>query len=198
MQSQRRHSPAAERNRAPILEALHPLLPPSGTVLEVASGTGQHVAWFAAALPMLTWQPSDVDASGFSSIRDYTVDIGNVLAPIELDVIRSPWPLGRADAIYCANMIHIAPWAACEGLFAGAGSVLDAGSQLHLYGPFKRGGQHTADSNRAFDQNLRERDHRWGIRDLDAVAALADDAGLHHSRTADMPANNLLVSFTRR
>ena len=200
MDNSLRHSPAAERNREPILEQLRPRLPESGVVLEIASGTGQHVAWFASALPTLRWQPSDLDAALFPSVGGYVAAAGidNVLDPVELDVTRQPWSIDSADAIYCANMIHIAPWEACEGLIAGAGQLLDPGSMLHLYGPFRRDGRHTAPSNEAFDASLRARDPRWGIRDLELVVDLAANAGLETAGAVEMPANNLFVSFARR
>ncbi|MEM1174925.1 MAG: DUF938 domain-containing protein [Pseudomonadota bacterium] len=200
MPSTLRHSPAAERNREPILAALRARLPASGTVLEIASGTGQHIAWFAAALPMLRWQPSDVDASGFASVTGYAAAAGvdNVLAPLHLDVTHHPWPLTSVDAIYCANMIHIAPWEACNGLLTGAGRALSSGSMLHVYGPFLRKDKATVPSNAAFDRSLRDRDERWGIRDLEAVIERAAGAGLDHLDTVEMPANNLFVSFARR
>ncbi len=195
-----RHSPAAERNREPILAELRRRLPASGTVLEIASGTGQHVAFFATALPDLDWQPSDMDSGAFSSVVGYAAAAGvsNVRPPMLLDVTRLPWPLASADAVYCANMIHIAPWEACLGLLAGAGQVLGSGGMLHVYGPFKRNGDHTAPSNEAFDQSLKARDARWGIRDLEVVAERADAAGLVHVSSVELPANNLLVSFARR
>ncbi len=140
------HSPAAERNRQPILDQLAGKLPASGTVLEVASGSGQHVAWFAAALPQLEWQPSDIDDRLFESVRARinASGLGNVAAPIELDVTHRPWPVTQADAVLCINMIHIAPWDATLGLLEGAATVLSSGSMLHLYGPFSQAGQHTA------------------------------------------------------
>ncbi len=192
------HSPAAERNRQPILEQLQRVLPASGTVLEIASGSGQHIAYFAAALPHLEWQPTDLDPAA-ESIRGYVSQAGltNVRGPLQLDVTRHPWPAERADAVFCANMIHVAPWEATPGLLRGAAKLLSPGAMLHLYGPFMRGGRHSAPSNAAFDAELRERDPSWGVRDLDRVAAHAADAGFGPPEAVEMPANNLFVCFQR-
>jgi len=174
-------------------------LPPAGLVLEVASGTGQHVVFFAGALPALTWQPSDPSPAHLDSIRAWTTASGvaNVAAPITLDVERWPWPVTRADAILNINMIHIAPWSAAGALFEGAARVLPPSGVLYLYGPFKRGGQHTAESNQRFDERLRAEDPRWGVRDVDEVSALAADAGFGPPEVVAMPANNLSVVFRR-
>ena len=195
----RRHAPAAERNRGPILDVLRRVLPARGTVLEIASGTGQHVAHFAAALPALTWQPSDRDDADFASIVAWCRHAGasNALPPVVLDVTHEPWPVARLDAIYNANMIHISPWQTCLGLLRGAGQHLAADGVLVLYGPYKLGGTHTAPSNAAFDADLRARDPSWGVRDLEAVGEVAAEHGLAlHERVA-MPANNLAVIFRR-
>ncbi|MEM6293169.1 MAG: DUF938 domain-containing protein [Myxococcota bacterium] len=194
----RLHAPAAERNAAPILERLRTLLPASGTVLEVASGTGQHVATFAAALPKLTFVPSEPDPDKHDSIRAWTEGLGNVEPPRGLDVTAQPWPVDAVDAIFCANMIHIAPSEATTGLLRGAGQILTPGSMLVLYGPFRVGGQHTASSNAAFDASLQARDPRWGVRDLDAVTAEAATFGLEPGSVIEMPANNKIVTFVRR
>jgi len=195
--------PATQRNREPILMVLqHDVLPATGLVLEIASGSGEHAVYFAARLPHLTWQPSDPDPALRASIaawRDDPEDGAtppNLRAPLALDVTNSPWPIDHADAIFCANMIHIAPWDATLGLFAGAARVLGAGP-LALYGPFKRDGQHTAPSNESFDASLRARDERWGVRDIDAVAAVAATHGFALRARHSMPANNLLVVFDR-
>jgi len=195
----RRHAPAAERNRGPILDVLRRVLPPRGTVLEIASGTGQHVAHFASGLPALVWQPSDRDDEGFASIAAWCVHAGaaNALPPIVLDVTHAPWPVATVDAIVCANMIHIAPWEACLGLLRGAGRHLADAGVLVLYGPFMIGGVHTASSNAAFDADLRARDPRWGVRDLDDVAAVARENGLTLDERVAMPANNRTVVFRR-
>jgi SAM-dependent methyltransferase len=190
---------AAERNREPILGVLRRVLPPTGVVLEIASGAGQHVAHFAKALPSLTWQPTDPDAAARDSIRAWIAHetLTNVRDPIPLDVTRPPWPVPQADAIVCINMIHIAPWTAAEGLMRGAGRVLPPGGLLYLYGPYRRGGQHTAPSNAAFDAGLRAQNPAWGVRDLEAVAALAAAQGLGEPLILEMPANNLSLVFRK-
>lgn len=196
-----RFSAAAERNQEPILTVLQRVFPRTGLVLEIASGTGQHVVHFAAALPELTWQPSDADADAHASIRAYLAASGglaNVRAPIELDVCQLPWPVARADALLCINMIHIAPWAATEALFTGAGAVLAQGAVLLLYGPYRRFGRHTAPSNEVFDAQLRARDPAWGVRDLEVVLELAVEHGLELAELVEMPANNLSVVLHRR
>ena len=193
----RLHAPATQRNRGPILEVLMRLLPADGTVLEIASGTGEHAAWFAQHLRPLVWQPSDADPEMRASIDAHARAQGvrTIQPAIELDVRRTPWPIRRADAIVCINLIHIAPWAAAEGLFAGAAGVLPQGAPLLLYGPFKRAGQHTSESNARFDASLRASDPSWGVRDLDDVDALAAAYGLQPREVVEMPANNLLVAY---
>lgn len=196
----RQQAPAAARNRAPILEVLRRILPAEGTVLELASGTGEHVVHFAQALPGLTFQPSDPGAAARASIAGWiaATGVGNVLPPVALDAAARPWPVTAADAILCINMIHISPWAATQGLMAGAAALLSPGAPLYLYGAYKRGGRHTAPSNEAFDRDLRARDPSWGVRDLEAVAALAAAHGFGPPEVVDMPANNLSVVFRRR
>ncbi|UDM52418.1 DUF938 domain-containing protein [Cupriavidus sp. MP-37] len=191
----RRMAPATERNREPILAVLRQVLPASGTVLEIASGTGQHAVHFAAALPGITWQPSDPDAAARASIAAWTAHAGlaNVRAPLALDVCRQPWGIDAADAVVCINMIHIAPWAAAEALFAGAGKLLGPGGVLFLYGPYRRGGAHTAPSNAAFDAQLRATDPDWGVRDMEAVIALGAAQGLRCDEPVPMPANNFCL-----
>jgi SAM-dependent methyltransferase len=193
-----RHAPATLRNREPILAVLRGVLPPSGIVLEIASGTGEHAAFLAAALPALAWQPSDPDPVARSSIAAHVAAAGldNVRPPLALDATQ-PWPDIAADAVVCVNMIHIAPWEAAEGLVRGAAAALPAGGPLYLYGPFKRAGRHTADGNAAFDQMLRAQDSRWGVRDLEAVAGLAAAHGFGAPEVVEMPANNLSVTFRR-
>jgi SAM-dependent methyltransferase len=191
-----RHAPATLRNREPILAVLRRVLPPSGTVLEVASGTGEHAAFLAAALPALVWQPSDPDPAARASIAAHAAAVGNIRPPLALDATQ-PWPELAADAVVCVNMIHIAPWEAAEGLMRGVAAVLPAGGPLYLYGPFKRAGRHTAESNAAFDRMLRAQDPRWGVRDLEAVADLAATHGFGTPEVIDMPANNLSVTFRR-
>ncbi|MDQ0139958.1 DUF938 domain-containing protein [Cupriavidus necator] len=191
----RRMAPATERNREPILAVLRQVLPARGTVLEIASGTGQHAVHFAAALPGLTWQPSDPDEAARASIAAWTTHAGlaNVRAPLALDVCRQPWGIDAADAVVCINMIHIAPWAAAEALLAGAGKLLGAGGVLFLYGPYRRGGAHTAPSNAAFDAQLRATDPDWGVRDMEAVIALGAAQGLRCDDPVPMPANNFCL-----
>jgi SAM-dependent methyltransferase len=193
-------SPSAERNAGPIVAVLKRTLPSAGLVLEIASGTGQHVAHFAQALPKLTWQPSDPDEAMRASIRRWVSaeHLGNVREPLDLDVSRTPWPPIRADAIVCINMIHVAPWAATTALFAGAANcVIDEGV-LFLYGPYRRLGRHTAPSNAAFDSELRSTNPAWGVRDLEAVGAVAADAGFDLVETIEMPANNFSLVFHKR
>ena len=200
-------SPAAERNKQPILAQLQRTLPASGTALEIASGTGQHVAWFAAALPGWTWQPTDAQEDGFSTITAHTQGAGlrNVRAPLTLDVLSPAWrqasspPLGDTlfDAIYCANMLHIAPWATCAALMQGAALRLAPGGQLITYGPYLEGDVPTSAGNLAFDLSLRNSNPAWGLRRREDVEAAAQQAGLVlHARHA-MPANNLLLVLGR-
>ncbi|MDB5368437.1 MAG: SAM-dependent methyltransferase [Rhodospirillales bacterium] len=192
-------SPAALRNRDPILAVLRRVLPASGTVLEIASGSGEHAIHFAAALPSITWQPSDVadDARRSVAAHARTARLPNLLAPIELDVTEPVWRLDRADAIVSINMIHIAPWQAAEGLIAGAERILPCGAPLVLYGPFRETGRITAPSNEAFDASLKSRNAAWGLRQLDEVIQLAASHGLRFVERVEMPANNLCVLFRR-
>lgn len=195
----RREAPAAARNRQPILDVLTPRLPAQGLVLEVASGSGEHIVHFAEALPDLVFQPSDPSPEARASIDDWvqTLALGNVRPALALDAAGDVWPLERADAVLCCNMIHIAPWEAAVGLIAGAGRLLSSGGTLYLYGPYRRGGRHTAPSNEAFDLDLRRRDAAWGVRDLEAVASLAEARGFGVPEIIDMPANNLSLVFKR-
>lgn len=195
----KQHAPAAERNREPILEVLSDCLPASGLVLEIAGGTGEHAVWFAERLPGLTWQPSDPDPSALASIAAWVAEAGleNLRPPIRIDVREGDWGIAAADAIVCINMIHISPWAATEGLLDGAARLLPAGAPLYLYGPYRRGGAHTAESNEAFDQSLRARNPEWGVRDLEAVTEAAAVRGLSFERAVPMPANNLSVILRR-
>lgn len=197
MSDPRLQSPAAARNRDAILAVLRRALPPQGLLLEIASGTGEHAAHFAAALPALTFQPTDPEPERRASIDAWCAGLANVRPALALDATAPDWPLARADAIFCANMIHIAPWAACEGLFAGAGRVLPPGAPLVLYGPYRVGGRDTSPGNTAFDADLRARNPAWGIRDLEAVTALAARSGFGPPETEAMPANNLTVIFRR-
>ena len=194
----RRFAPATERNRDPIAEVLGGVLPARGRVLEVASGTGEHVVHFAARFPEIVWQPSDPDPGALASIAAWKAEAGlaNVLEPIRLDAAE-PWPAVEADAILCINMVHISPWAATEGLMRGAKAVLKPGAPLILYGPYRRAGVPTAPSNEAFDASLRARDPEWGLRTVEAVAAEALAQGLELERLVEMPANNLTLAFRK-
>ena len=219
----RESAPAAERNKQPILEVLARVLPAKGHVLEIASGTGQHVAHFAKGLPHLTFQPSEVDADRHASIVAWIAHekLTNVLPPIAFDVTRLPWPLssstsakrtligdpagfpptrerpGAPDAIVCLNMIHISPWEATQALMRGAGEILPPNGVLVTYGPYRRNGAHTAPSNEAFDASLKARDPQWGVRDMEAVAGEASKAGLALEETVPMPANNFTLVFRK-
>ena len=195
----KRHAPATARNRQPILDVLQPRLPAEGVVLEIASGSGEHIVHFAAALPGLVFQPSDPSAEARASIDDWVQGegLGNVRAALALDAALDVWPIERADAVLCCNMIHIAPWEAAVGLISGAARLLAEGGILYLYGPYRRGGRHTAPSNEAFDRDLRQRNPAWGVRDLEAVAALAAAQGFTSPEIVDMPANNLSLLFKR-
>lgn len=197
---QARHAPATERNQRPILDVLRRVLPPHGVVLEVASGTGQHAVAFAAALPGVTWQPTDADPTALDSIRAWAAgaSLTNLAPPLPLDAASAhAWPLARADAVVCINMIHIAPWEACQGLMRGAGAVLPEDGVLVLYGPYRLDGRHTAPSNAAFEDWLKAQDPRFGVRDLDAVRAEAAANGLTLAEIVEMPANNLIVVFRK-
>ena len=194
-----RSASAAERNKGPILEVLSRVLPASGTVLEIASGTGQHAVHFARALPALEWQPSDPDEAARRSISAWIAqeELPNLRVPLDLDVRAWPWPVDEACAIVCINMIHISPWLAAETLVRGAGQLLVEGGVLFLYGPYRRGGRHTAPSNEAFDEQLRAQDPAWGVRDLEAVESLATVEGFKLQEVVPMPANNLSVVFRK-
>jgi SAM-dependent methyltransferase len=187
------------RNREPILAVLKRVLPPAGLVVEVASGSGEHAVFFAKGLPALTWQPTDPDAGALASIAAHraAAPTPNLLAPLRLDVTAEHWPVARADAVVCNNMIHIAPWAVSEGLIAGASRLLPAGGVLYLYGPYRIGGCHTAPSNQDFDTWLRAQNAAWGIRDLAEVTDLAARHGFALAETVPMPSNNLSVIFRR-
>ncbi|WP_458095073.1 DUF938 domain-containing protein [Roseomonas sp. WA12] len=194
----RRHAPAAARNRDPILATLRPLLPARGLVLEIASGTGEHAAHLAAALPHLTFQPSDPDSASRASIDAWCAGLPNIRSALALDAATPDWPIAAADAVLCINMIHIAPWPATPGLMQGAAARLPPGAPLLLYGPFRRNGRHTAPSNAAFDESLRARNPEWGVRDLETVAATAAEHGFSAPDIHEMPANNLILAFRRR
>lgn len=199
----RRHMPATLRNREAILAVLQEgVLPRQGLLLEIASGSGEHAAFMAPQLSPLVWQPTDYDAGNLPSIDAYAADSNadNIRPAIRLDVTQSPWPVSACDALLCCNMIHIAPWAAAEGLFSGAAAIMAASSRapLILYGPFRRHGAHTAPSNAAFDDSLQSRNPLWGVRCLDTeVVPLAQRTGFALERVVEMPANNLTVIFRK-
>jgi SAM-dependent methyltransferase len=195
----KRHAPAAARNAEPIGDVLERVLPERGLVLDVASGTGQHAVAFARRLPGLAWQPSDADPEALASIRAWAEEarLPNLRAPIVLDAAAPRWPIEAADAIVCINMVHIAPWAAAEGLFAGAGRLLPAAGVLCTYGPYRFGGAFTAPSNAEFDASLRARDPDWGVRDVVDLEAAARAHGLALVETVARPANNHVLVFRR-
>ena len=192
-------APAAERNREPILEVLRRVMPATGTVLEIASGTGQHAVFFSERLPQLRWQPSDPATDALRSIQALVSEEAreNLLAPIDLDVRSEPWPIARADAMLCINMIHISPWEVSEALFEGAQRVLSADAPLVTYGPYRVHGRHTAPSNAAFDESLRSRDPRWGVRDIDELSALATRTSFSLDESVLLPANNMTLVWRR-
>jgi SAM-dependent methyltransferase len=196
----RRTSPSAARNRDPILDVLRRVLPASGLVLEIASGTGEHAVHFAANLPGVEWQPSDPDADSRRSIAAWRAGAGlrNLREPLALDAAAADWPVERADGIVCINMLHISPWEATVGLMTGAGRRLPPGGPLVIYGPFRQPGVATAPSNEAFDDSLRARNAAWGLRDTAEVAALAAAHGLDLVEIVAMPANNLTLVIQRR
>lgn len=191
--------PSAQRNVGPIVEAVSPLLPESGLVLEIASGGGYHSAVLADANPHLTWQPTDPDFEALDRIGQTVVDaaLPNLKEPIRLDAQSEAWPVEAAAAMLCCNMIHIAPWSATEGLFKGAGRVLSPGGVMFLYGPFKIDGAHTAPSNESFQQWLTDQNPEWGVRDAGDVDGLARANGLTLEQTTEMPANNLLRVYLK-
>lgn len=193
-------SPAAERNKQPILDVLRQVLPERGNALEIASGTGQHLVWFASSLPHWTWQPTDAQPGALNTIAARVAQQGltHVRAPLLLDVMAARWlpDDARFDAIYCANMLHIAPWATCAALMRGSARHLAPGGALITYGPYLEDGVPTSAGNLAFDQNLRAQNPAWGIRRREDVALEAARAGLQLSARHAMPANNLLLVWT--
>lgn len=195
----KRIAPHVARTAGPIIEILRDVLPASGLVLEIASGTGEHVLHFARAFPGLDFQPSDPDPLALASINAWRADgPPNLLPPLKLDARQAGWPVERADAILCINMVHISPWSATKGLLGGAGKLLSTGAPLYLYGAYRRRGVPTAPSNEAFDESLKARNPEWGLRDLEDVIAEAEANGLVLDRVVEMPANNLSVLFRRR
>lgn len=195
----RRHAPATLRNREPILDVLRGILPASGLVLELASGSGEHIAHFARQLPGLSWQPSDPSPQARQSIAAWIgeEDLSNVLPPVEINAEQDIWPVTSAAAILCINMIHISPWEATVGLMRGAGDILPQGGLLYLYGPYRRDDRPLEPGNAAFDLDLHTRDARWGLRRLEDVASCAALHGLTCIKVVDMPANNLSVIFRK-
>ena len=193
----RRYAPAAARNRDPLWAVLGPRLPSYGRVLEIASGTGEHVTAFAAQRPDLTWLPSDPDADMRASIDAHVAarELFNVPPAMDLDVTWWPWNVKPVDAVVCINMLHISPWNATESLLAGTAEVLNTGGRLFIYGPFKRAGYHVSESNARFDASLRARDRHWGVRDIDDVTAVAQEHNLALEDVVEMPANNQTLIF---
>jgi hypothetical protein len=197
MSDARQHAPATERNREPILAVLREVLPATGLVLEVASGTGEHAVHFAAALPGLIWQPSDPTSEARASIAAWGGEAGltNVLEPLALDAAAPDWPIARADAVLCINMVHISPWQATVGLFEGCSRVLSQDAPIVLYGPYLETDVETAPSNLAFDRSLRERNPAWGLRNVAEVDRLAREHGFARTDRYAMPANNLMLVY---
>lgn len=195
----RLHSPAAERNRGPILAQLQRLLPPTGQALEIASGSGQHAAHFARALPGWRWLPSDADAAAAASVAAWCRDLPNVLPALQLDVMGSAWPGVplQLDLIFCANLLHIAPWPICAALMQGAARHLAPAGLLLTYGPYRFDDEPLAPGNQAFDADLRARNPAWGLRRLADLAQQAHDAGLQLRERVSMPANNTLLVWMR-
>jgi hypothetical protein len=196
----KRFAPATVRNRDAIAAVLAEVLPQTGAVLEIASGTGEHIVHFAGIFSKLSWQPSDQEAAGLASISAWTAESGlsNIRQPVRIDASEGEWPAVAANAILCINMLHIAPWTAAQGLFAGAARLLSTGEPLYLYGPFREVGVPTAESNETFDASLKSRNPTWGLRQLEDVVALAEKNGLELERRIGMPANNLSLVFRRK
>lgn len=199
LQDMKFSSPSALRNREPIWNVLQTILPENGTMLEIASGSGEHAIHYAARLPDLIWQPSDPSDKARASIKAWSdeEELENLLPPLDIDVTSEIWPIDHADAMLAINMVHISPWAATVGLMKGAGRLLPSGGSLTLYGPYKQEGREFVQSNVEFDAWLRNQNSDWGIRQLEDVADLAKQSGLSLSSVVDMPANNLCVIFKR-
>lgn len=195
----KKYAPATLRNRDSILNVLEHTLPKNGLVLEIASGSGEHAAYFAPRLQGLTWQPSAPNPESRDSIRCWAGETQNhnLLTPLDLNVLVNPWPVQYADAIVCINLLHISPWAVTKGLIAGAARTLRVGGILFIYGPFKIDGKHTSMSNQVFHESLIVRDAQWGIRDLSKVIFEAKTQGLKHTERIQMPANNQSIIFER-
>ena len=199
MSDPRRSAPHVARNAEPIADVLADILPARGLVLEVASGTGEHVVHFARTFTQLLWQPSDAEPAALRSIEAWRAEAGlfNLLPPVSIDARAAEWPVARADALLAINMVHISPWSATAGLMRGAGRLLAEGAPLYLYGAYRRAGVPTAPSNEAFDESLRARNPEWGLRDVDEVVAEAERHGVALDRMVEMPANNLSLVFRR-
>lgn len=199
VEEDRRTAPHVARNTGPILDVLRGILPDEGLVLEIASGSGEHALAFARAFPNLLWQPTDADPVSLRSVDAWRTGEGapNLLAPVPLDAASEHWPVERADAILCINMVHISPWAATEGLLRGAGRMLGSGCPLYLYGAYRQQDVETAPSNEAFDQSLKARNPEWGVRNLEDVVAEAERNSLKLDSVVPMPANNLSVVFRK-
>jgi SAM-dependent methyltransferase len=194
----RRTAPATQRNRDAIAGVLNETLPDTGNILEIASGTGEHIAYFAQLFPTLNWQPSDPDPAALASILAWSAetDCTNLRTPLEIDAA-ADWDIHYADAVICINMVHISPWSATLGLLRNAARILPAGAPLFLYGPYRQHGRPTAPSNEDFDESLKSKDPKWGLRYVEDVAHEASDVGLVFDRLIEMPANNLSLIFRR-
>ncbi|HEY9706086.1 MAG TPA: DUF938 domain-containing protein [Allocoleopsis sp.] len=203
MTDRRKYAPACERNKTPILEVLKRVLPNSGTILEIASGTGQHAVFFASQLPGIKWQPSDINHEAIASINSWIEheQLTNIYPPISLNIenyLTEEKPaLNNIVAMVCINMIHISPWTACVQLMKVANKILSEGGILYLYGPYKRNNEHTAPSNESFDQSLRMQNAEWGVRNLEDVILVAKGENMLLEEIVEMPANNLSVVFKK-
>ena len=199
MTDHRQYGPPTVRNRDFILDVLRAVLPAGGVILEIASGSGEHVVHFARNFPSLVFQPSDPEPDALLSVASWVkaTHVTNMRAPLALDASQSIWPIASADGIICINMVHISPWDATLGLIRGAAAILPPASPFYVYGPYKRKGSATTPSNEAFDRSLRDRNPTWGLRELEAVAAMAQSVGFSVPAVTEMPANNLSVVFRR-
>ena len=194
-----RSAPAALRNRGPIAEVLKDWLPREGLVLEIASGTGEHVTYFAARFPALDWQPSDIHLDALGSITSAREEAGlpNVRAPLTIDAASPEWPIASAEAVLSINMIHISAWTSALGLLDGAARLLSTGAPLIMYGPWITDDKPTVESNLAFDADLKRRDSKWGLRKVEDFAAAGEERGIHLEQTRAMPANNMMLLLRR-
>jgi len=196
---EQRHAPATMRNRDAIVAVLRDILPDHGTILEVASGTGEHIVYFGRAFPDLIFQPSDPDPACCESIAAWTKreDMANVLPPLPLDAQAREWDIPKPAAILCINMVHISPWESSIGLFEKVADLLDSGAPLYLYGPYLRADVETAPGNLAFERSLKSRDLRWGLRDVADMDALAEKTGFARESLTEMPANNISLVYRK-